>query len=103
MGIQKQKNCKKKVVVINMIRVYFKKLENGNLEITEKMLNDILSYMKRQDKEIEKYEERNQKAIEFIEKNSYSTFETHDDINFFILRLDECYDLLDILKGEETE
>ena len=34
-----------------MIRVYFKKLENGNLEITQDMLTDILSHMKRQDKE----------------------------------------------------
>lgn len=37
-----------------MIRVFFSKLDNGNLEITEKMLNDILSYIKRQDKEIER-------------------------------------------------
>lgn len=36
-----------------MIRIYFSKLENGNLEITEKMLNDILSHMKRQDELIE--------------------------------------------------
>lgn len=37
-----------------MIRIDFKKLENGNLEITEKMLNDILSHMKRQDNIIDK-------------------------------------------------
>lgn len=32
-----------------MIKVYCNKLENGNLEITQDMLTDILSYMKRQD------------------------------------------------------
>ena len=39
------------------------------------------------------------KAIEYIEKNSYTTIETIDDINYFIVRLDKCADLLDILKG----
>ncbi len=42
-----------------MIRVYFKKLENSNLEITEKMLNDILSYIKRQENEIKTLEQEN--------------------------------------------
>ena len=37
-----------------MIKIEFKKLENNNLEITEKMLNDILSHMKRQDELIER-------------------------------------------------
>lgn len=39
---------------MKMIRIYFSKLKNNNLEITEKMLNDILSHMKTQDKEIER-------------------------------------------------
>lgn len=45
--------------------------------------------------------ERNSKAIDYIEKNSYTTIETIDDINYFIVRLDKCVDLLDILKGSE--
>ncbi len=43
------------------------------------------------------------KAIEYIEKNSYTTLETIDDINYFIVRLDKCADLLDILKGVDKE
>lgn len=43
------------------------------------------------------------KAIEYIEKNSYTTLETIDDINYFIVRLDKCPDLLDILKGSDKE
>ena len=43
------------------------------------------------------------KAIEYIEKNSYTTIETIDDINYFIVRLDKCVDLLDILKGVDRE
>lgn len=43
------------------------------------------------------------KAIEYIEKNSYTTLETIDDINYFIVRLDKCHDLLDILKGSDKE
>lgn len=42
-------------------------------------------------------------AIEYIDKNSYTTFETIDDINYFIVRLDKCADLLDILKGSDKE
>lgn len=43
------------------------------------------------------------KAIEYIEKNSYTTIETIDDINYFIVRLDKCADLLDILKGVDKK
>lgn len=43
------------------------------------------------------------KAIEYIEKNSYTTIETINDINYFIVRLDKCADLLDILKGADKE
>lgn len=43
------------------------------------------------------------RAIEYIEKNSYTTIETIDDINYFIVRLDKCVDLLDILKGSDKE
>ena len=43
------------------------------------------------------------RAIEYIEKNSYTTLETIDDINYFIVRLDKCPDLLDILKGVNKE
>lgn len=43
------------------------------------------------------------RAIEYIEKNSYTTIETIDDINYFIVRLDKCVDLLDILKGVDRE
>lgn len=43
------------------------------------------------------------RAIEYIEKNSYTTIETIDDINYFIVRLDKCADLLDILKGVDRE
>ena len=42
------------------------------------------------------------KAIEYIEKNSYTTIEAIDDINYFIVRLDKCPDLLDILKGSDN-
>lgn len=52
---------------------------------------------------IEEILKRNDKAIEYIEKNSYTTFETIDDINYFIVRLDKCADLLDILKGVDKE
>ena len=55
------------------------------------------------DKEIERLNNIINKAIEYIEKNSYTTFETIDDINYFIVRLDKCYDLLDILKGVDKE
>ena len=47
--------------------------------------------------------QRNEKAIEYIEKNSYTTYETIDDINYFIVRLDTCDDLLNILKGVDKE
>ena len=50
---------------------------------------------------IEELLDRNNEAIEYIEKNSYTTIETIDDINYFIVRLDKCVDLLDILKGSE--
>lgn len=43
------------------------------------------------------------KAIEYIEKNSYTTLDAIDDINFYIVRLDTCDDLLDILKGVDKE
>ena len=49
-----------------MIRIYFSKLKNGNLEITEKMLNDILSHMKIQDNEIKRL---NNIIFELREKN----------------------------------
>lgn len=49
--------------------------------------------------EYEELKDRNNRAIEYIEKNSYTTLETIDDINYFIVRLDKCVDLLDILKG----
>lgn len=53
--------------------------------------------------EIIDLESKIDESIEYIEKNSYTTFETIDDINYFIVRLDKCPDLLDILKGVDKE
>lgn len=69
---------------------------NTIIEIKTNRIQDLMSRLsKRQD--------RIDKAIEYIEKNSYTTIETIDDINYFIVRLDKCPDLLDILKGSDKE
>lgn len=81
-----------------MIRVYFKKLENGNLEITENMLNDILSHMKRQDDIIDKI-------------NKLYDYDTHCENIYYAIGvvlnkkyhdIDDVWEknLLNIIKGE---
>ena len=76
-----------------MIKIYFNKLENGNLEITENMLNDILSYMKRQEKEIERLNNIINKIKECLSKNRvYISGERN-----------LAFELDDILKGVDKE
>ena len=104
--------------------ILMKKIEDTSLEeITELLLNQSYLVMfwqqvhEQQKEEIERltaestkweskfYDEAKKvdRAIEYIEKNSYTTLETIDDINYFIVRLDKCPDLLDILKGVDKE
>ena len=78
---------------------------------------DAINFLEEKNKEIERlttestkweskfYDEAKKvdEAIEYIEKNSYTTIEAIDDINYFIVRLDKCVDLLDILKGSDKE
>lgn len=44
-----------------MIKIEFSKLKNGNLEITEDMLNGILSYMKRQENYIKQLKQESKR------------------------------------------
>ena len=50
-----------------MIKVYCNILENGNLEITQDMLTDILSYMKRQDNKIEILNNNIKEAVRLLD------------------------------------
>lgn len=97
-----------------MIRIYFSKLKNNNLEITENMLNDILSYMKRQDKEIERLKERLDiaqtaylsldekinKAIEYIEENCS---EHGNEESMWFYRTINADNVINILKGVDKK
>lgn len=108
-----------------MIKIYFNKLKNGNLEITENTLNDILSYIKGQEKALDNFrpftfsyqikqenkvlKERIAEAIEYINTWGYDEYElfridvnnpnftTNEDVPTIVKTL------RNILKGENNE
>ena len=79
-----------------------KEIEKQAKEI-ERLKEEYVMLQNASDEVEEELQQRIDKAIEYIEKNSYTTIETIDDINYFIVRLDKCTDLLDILKGVDKE
>ena len=84
------------------ITEYEKQLQKKDNEI-ERLKEEYVMLQNASDEVEEELQQRIDKAIEYIEKNSYTTIETIDDINYFIVRLDKCTDLLDILKGVDKE
>ena len=81
-------------------------LQNASDEVEEEKDKEIARLTAESTKWESKFYDEAKKvdeAIEYIEKNSYTTIETIDDINYFIVRLDKCPDLLDILKGSDKE
>ena len=106
-----------------MIKVYYNRLENDNIEMTRKMLTDILSYMKKQDKDItilkaeniilqnvsDEVEEKDNeierlnniinKAIEYIKEKTYNPSQTINDDRLEV----NPNNLLDILEGVDKD
>lgn len=81
-------------------------LQNASDKVEEEKDNEIARLTAESTKWESKFYDEAKKvdrAIKYIEKNSYTTIETIDDINYFIVRLDKCADLLDILKGVDKE
>ena len=64
-----------------------------------KMNNDI----KILSNDLDELEDRIEKALKFIDEHAYNVVDTKNDINWYILRLDDTYDLINILKGVDKE
>ena len=97
-----------------MIKVYYNRLKNDNIEMTQDMLTDILSYTKRQDKYIkqlkeeymilqnasneveEELQERINKVLEYIDK--CKTLALVDKVNILSVGVIEH-----TLKGDDIE
>lgn len=101
-----KKQVEEKNEEIERLKEEYVMLQNASDEVEEDKNKEIARLTAESTKWESKFYDEAKKvdeAIEYIEKNSYTTIETIDDINYFIVRLDKCPDLLDILKGSDKE
>lgn len=78
----------------------YHKLVKDYYELYEK-LRDAKKQIKDTNKASQNKSSIIKKSLSFIDDHSYNVIENKNDIDWYILRLDDTYDLIDILKGDQ--